>query len=155
MLARCNPRRASFMVSSMAIKSPKAKGSGGEYEVISLLTGWAAEVGVTLTLERNLEQTRMGGADINGVVGMEVEVKRVENLVISNAWAQVCKAAQRSGKHPFLIHRQNRKPWRVRTTVNAAQHIGGAWKLTPLVVNLDIEDAKRWFQDYIVLTYGK
>lgn len=138
----------------MAIKSPKQKGSGGEREVIDLLTVWAAEVGVTLNLERNLEQTRAGGADINGVEGMEVEVKRVENLVISTAWAQVCRAAERSGKHPFLIHRQNRKPWRVRTIVKAAQHIGGAWSLTPLVVNLELEEAQKWFHAYIRLTYA-
>lgn len=137
----------------MALNS-RAKGSGGEHEVIALLTAWAAEVGVTLTLSRNLEQVREGGADINGVVGMEVEVKRVENLVISSAWAQVCRAAERSGKHPFLIHRQNRKPWRVRTLVKDALHIGGAWKLVPLVVNLELEDAKRWFQAYVELTYN-
>lgn len=138
----------------MAIKSPKQKGSGGEYEVIALLTSWAYEVGVRLTLERNLEQVRKGGADVNGIQGLEVEVKRVENLVISSAWAQVCRACQITGGHPFLIHRQNRKPWRVRTIVDSALHIGGAWKLVPLVVNLDLDDAKRWFQAYITLTYG-
>lgn len=138
----------------MAIKSPKQKGSGGEYEVIVLLTSWAREVGVSLDLQRNLEQVREGGADINGIVGMEVEVKRVENLVISAAWAQVCKACQKTGKHPLLIHRQNRKPWRIRTRVDSALHIGGAWKLVPLIVNMDLDDAKRWFQAYIQLTYG-
>lgn len=137
----------------MAIKSPKQKGSGGEYEVIVLLTSWAAEVGVRLELTRNLLQTREGGADIDGVEGMEVEVKRVENLVLSTAWAQVCKACQKTGKHPLLIHRQNRKPWRVRTRIESALHIGGQWKLVPLIVNLDLEDAKRWFQSYIQLTY--
>jgi hypothetical protein len=46
----------------MVIKSPKNKGSAGEREVILLLTTWAAQVGVALHLERNLEQTRYGVA---------------------------------------------------------------------------------------------
>lgn len=138
----------------MAIKSPKQKGAGGEYEVISLLTGWALEVDVKLSLERNLEQVRYGGADINGVPGLEVEVKRVENLVIDTAWKQVCNAANKTGKHPFLIHRQNRKPWRVRTLVQSALHIGGSWKLVPIVANMDIADAKRWFQAWVQLQTG-
>jgi hypothetical protein len=119
-----------------------------------LLTAWAAEVGVVLTLERNLEQVRAGGADVNGVEGMEVEVKRVEQLVVATAWAQVCRAAASSGKHPFLIHRKNRGSWKVRTRIESALHIGGAWKLVAVVADLETACAKRWFQAYCQLTYG-
>lgn len=138
----------------MALKSPKAKGSSGELEVCRLLTQWAADVGVCLTLERNLLQTREGGADVSGVPGMEVEVKRQENLNIPAAWRQVCAAAARTGNHPMLIHRQNRRPWRVRTLVRAALQVGTAWDLVPLVADLELEQAEKWFKSYIKLNAG-
>ena len=138
----------------MAIKSPQGKGKGGEYEVIALLGIWAREVGVTLTLERNLEQVRYGGADINGVPGMEVEVKRVETATpaaVDQWWAQVCRASAKSGKTPFLIHRQNRREWRVRVRTTVALHndLTTAWDLFPVDADLDLRQAKKWFQKYV------
>ena len=95
----------------MPLNSPKQKGSKGEYEIIGLLTSWAAEVQVTLELERNLEQVRKGGSDVNGVPGLEIEVKRVEANGINQWWKQVCAASAKSGNRPLLCHRANRKPW--------------------------------------------
>jgi len=138
----------------MAIKSAQGKGKGGEYEIIALLGIWAKEVGVPLTLERNLEQVRYGGADINGVPGMEVEVKRVESATpaaVDQWWAQVCRAAVKSGKTPFLIHRQNRRAWRVRVRTTVALHNNHttAWDLFEVDADLDFGQAKRWFQKYV------
>lgn len=136
----------------MAIKSPKNKGSGGEREVIELLTNWGREIGVGLRLERNLEQVRRGGADVNGVPGLEIEVKRVEGNGINGWWSQVCRAAQRSGGRPFLCHRKNRQPWRFRVAVLSYElRIGDQAPGAPfwLVADLELEQAKRWFQEYI------
>lgn len=135
----------------MPIKSPKAKGSSGEYEIIALLTAWAAEVGVQLDLTRNLEQVREGGADINGVTGLEVEVKRVENGSINQWWAQVCRAANKSGKTPTLFHRKNRQPWRARVRTSVAMHneFTGQWDLFEVDIDLELAQAKLWFQRYV------
>jgi hypothetical protein len=135
----------------VAIKSPKQKGSAGELEVCRLLTDWASEVGIGLTLERNLEQVRHGGADVNGVPGMEVEVKRVESNGINQWWAQVCRAAARTGKLPFLAHRRNRQPWRFRVSTHVAMEHRGSWSHFPIVADLELDQAKRWFQEYIKL----
>lgn len=136
----------------MAIKSPKQKGSGGEREVIALLTEWAAEAGVDLTLERNLEQVRHGGADIVGVPGMEVEVKRVESNAINSWWAQVLAASKKTGKWPLLAHRRNRQPWRFRTYVYAAIYPpdGGQGATVPIVADLDLQNAKAWFKLWVM-----
>ncbi len=135
---------------ALAPGGAKQKGSAGEYEVISLLTGWAASIGIRLVLERNLEQVRHGGADINGVPGLEIEVKRVEATGINSWWKQVLKAADKSGKRPFLIHRRNRQPWRVRVHLYAAEYTAEHVGVTiPLVVDLELEDARRWFQGYL------
>ena len=135
----------------MAIKSPKQKGSGGEYEIIALLTLWAQAVGVPLKLERNLEQVRYGGSDINGVTGLEIEVKRVENGSVPAFWAQVSKAAAKTGKTPMLAHRKNRQPWkfRVRTTVAFHNDLSGSWQLVQIEVDLEQAQAKIWFQNYV------
>jgi hypothetical protein len=127
------------------------KGKSGEYEVRDLLTGWGHEVGIALDLSRNLLQVREGGADIDGVVGLEIEVKRVEANGINQWWAQVCKAADKSGKVPMLAHRRNRQPWRfrVRTTVALHDEYSNRWKLFPVVVDLELIEAKQWFQNYL------
>ena len=128
----------------------KAKGSAGELEAARLLTGWAAGVGVQLTLERNLEQVRAGGADINGVPGLEVEVKRQEALSIGAWWRQVCKAADRSGKVPLLMWRQNRKPW----TFMVRQYVAIYGKQTGTVqvdIMLAPTEAKKWFEYHVWL----
>jgi len=138
----------------MVIKSPRAKGMAGEYEVIALLTIWAKEVDVPLVLSRNLLQVREGGADIDGVHGLEVEVKRVEQSTsagINQWWVQVCRAAAKTGKTPFLIHRRNRQPWRARVLTTVAMHneLTAAWDLFEVIVDLELPQAKLWFQRYV------
>lgn len=129
----------------MTIKSPKNKGSAGEREAIDLLTKWSSEVGVDLLLERNLEQVRHGGSDINGVPGLEIEVKRVEATNVKAWWAQVCKAAERTGNAPFLMHRANRKQWQFRVRV-------WVWpcRERPLDVDLTLPEAQVWFKAYLM-----
>lgn len=136
----------------MAIKSPKQKGAGGELEVCRLLTSWAASVGVQLQLERNLEQVRYGGADINGVPGLEIEVKRVEANGINQWWSQVCTAARKTGKRPMLCHRKNRQPWsfRIGASVYEVAPATGAAVLIPIAIDLELAQAKVWFQNYIL-----
>jgi hypothetical protein len=133
----------------MVLASPKNKGANGELEAARLLTGWAALVGVNLSLERNLEQVRSGGADITGVPGMEIEVKRQENLNIPTWWKQVNAAADRTNKQPLLMWRQNRGKWNFMTTTHIA-----IWGYNSAVtVKLDIvlteDNAREWFKYYI------
>lgn len=133
----------------MAIKSPKAKGAAGELEAIRLLDSWATEAGYKLSLERNLEQVRHGGSDINGVAGLEIEIKRVESNAITQWWAQVTKQANRTGKHPVLLHRKNRQPWRMRTVVFAALYGEHSSGVVPMVCDMDLPSAKAWFIGYL------
>ena len=99
----------------MAING-KVKGASGEREAISVLqpivttiyTGYGLEPPV---LERNLEQTRGGGYDINGLPWLALEIKRVEVLALDKWWRQTTKQAA-PDQVPCLMYRQNRKPWR-------------------------------------------
>jgi len=125
----------------MAIKSPKNKGASGEREAARLLVEWAAEVGVDIDPSRNLEQTRGGGFDLNGVDGLAIEVKRVENMALPSWWRQAVRQADDVGWRPFLMWRQNRKPWKFRVRL---------W-VDGIVLDADLEkgEAKKWFQAWI------
>mgnify|MGYP003599569854 CR=1 FL=1 len=116
------------------------KGSNGERELALLLTGWTA--GTTkLTLTRNLEQTRGGGHDLNGLesYGMSVEVKRVEVKAINSWWAQAQRQADALKLLPVLAWRQNRQPWRFRIRAFV-------WPCgQPLAVDLEQDEFRKWF----------
>lgn len=129
--------------------NPRTKGSGGEYEAIALLTSWGRQCGVTLVLERNLEQVRKGGSDILGVSGLDVEVKRVEANGINQWWAQVCRAADKQGTHPLLMHRRNRQPWQFRTRLLSAHYGQHASGTVAVVADLELAQARLWFQAFL------
>ena len=85
------------------------KGRAGEQEVARILRD---ELGIAVT--RNWQQQAAeGGADIVGVPGWSIEVKRAK--VWSNGWwTQAAAQAARTGDKPVLIFRLDRKPWRAR-----------------------------------------
>jgi len=85
-------------------KSQRVKGASGEREVLGLL----GEI-LQRKFERNITQSRHGGADCIDMGRIKLEVKRQERLAIKDWWEQ----AQRQAKDgvPALAYRQSRKPW--------------------------------------------
>ena len=53
-----------------------------------------------------------GDADVIGIPGLHIECKRVEKLNIDDALEQSIRDA-RDGEMPVVMHRKNRKPWKV------------------------------------------
>lgn len=53
-----------------------------------------------------------GDADVVGIPGVHIEVKRVEKLNIEKAMEQ-SRLDARQGEIPIVAHRKNRKPWLV------------------------------------------
>ena len=92
----------------MGGKSSRVKGQVGEREVCKIL-GEA----LGISLDRNLEQTRDGGADIIVNDVWYIEVKRQEKYAIDAWWNQACSQAKGKGKHPVLFFRKSREDWRV------------------------------------------
>lgn len=82
------------------------KGHSGERELAKLLGG---KLGMDIA--RNLEQPRSGGADLFGLPGISVEVKRQEKMNINAWWQQACDQVC-SGRVPVLAYRRNHQPWR-------------------------------------------
>ena len=112
------------------------KGAAAEREVLKLL---GDELGVLL--QRNITQTRGGGADCLEVQGFAIEVKRCESLSRPKWWAQACRQAVGIGE-PMLLYRRNREQWKafIHTTggkyregslIDAARAIREKWSAWP------------------------
>ncbi len=115
----------------------RTKGAQAEREALKLL---GAELGTSL--ERNITQTRCGGADCLGVKGFAVEIKRQERLSRPTWWKQAVRQAAALGVEPMLLYRRSREPWtawihtrdggyREGTLIDAASAIREKWSAWP------------------------
>lgn len=142
----------------------RQKGANGEREIATLLNTIVVEVMTAMafpqeqiaaaskTIQRNQNQSAVGGCDLSNVFGMSVEVKRQENLAIPAWWRQTVAAAERNNELPVLIYRQNRKAWHVRTYAWLALPGGeaGAWSRQQMIVaEFDIDTFKQYFANWV------
>lgn len=84
------------------------KGADGERELATILQqyGYDCNRGGSLTFGEV--------ADITGLPGIHIEVKRVEKLNVVEAMEQSIRDSERMQDGvPTLFHRRNRKPWLV------------------------------------------
>lgn len=109
----------------------RQKGARGERE----LSGLLGEL-LGLELTRNLVQAREGGADLLGLPGWAVEVKRAAKPRLAEWWAQTCRQAEATGQRPALFYRLDRQPWRV---VIALRHIAVGFENAPLALRLETD----------------
>jgi hypothetical protein len=140
----------------------RQKGAEGEREVIRMLTPIVKEVMVGMAfppdkieaaekmIQRNQNQSAVGGCDLNNVFDMAIEVKRQEQLAVGSWWEQCVKSAARNNELPVLIYRQNRKPWKIRTF--AFLHVpgkDGGWGSHQIVAEFDEKTFKAWFREWV------
>ena len=90
----------------MGGKRSREKGKRGEREVAKLFRdyGYAGRRG----------QQYKGGkdsADVMGVPGLHIEVKRTERFSLYEALAQAKRDAAGSENLPVVMHRRNESPW--------------------------------------------
>ena len=83
------------------------KGKRGELELAKLLKTYGYDT------RRGVQYSGINGdADVVGLPGIHLEVKRVEKLNIDNAMNQSIRDA-RYGEKPTVVHRKNGKQWLV------------------------------------------
>lgn len=85
----------------------KRKGNAGERELAAILR----EHGYNTRRGQQFSGAN-GDADVEGLPGIHIEVKRVERLNIYNAIKQSIRDA-RPGEMPAVFHRRNREKWLV------------------------------------------
>lgn len=138
----------------------RQKGQSGEREVADMLNfiiySVMKEMGFPeadclkgmAAVQRNQNQSAVGGNDLTGTFGFSIEVKRQEQLSVGTWWAQCVAAAAKFSEVPVLLYRQNRKPWRVRSLVWLPLPGG---KQTQIVAEFGIDEFKAWFREQVRL----
>jgi len=91
----------------MSGRRSRNKGANGEREFLNLLRN---ELGDD-TINRNLAQSRDGGADCLNLAGVSLEIKRQENPKLGY-WLEQART-QANGRLPALAYRKSREPWRI------------------------------------------
>lgn len=107
----------------------RAKGAAGEREFCKELAEYLGD-DLVAPLKRNLEQTRMGGHDIEGLEGWAIEIKRyrvIKEGDINRFWTQAVDQAKRVGAEPVLAYREDFRSWRVRLPWGFGGTSGGFW----------------------------
>lgn len=137
--------------------NPKIKGNKGETEAIKVLNGIVNEVRVEdglSTLDelnqvfyKNRDQVLNGGHDVLNDLGLAVEVKRKEVLLINNWWTQTVKSAERHKQTPVLMFRQNNRKWRVMLLTSISDCIPGH-VIGPFRAEINYEDFRIWLRVY-------
>lgn len=142
----------------------RQKGAEGERQVAKILNSIIQSVMEQLeypeeeieaaktAVQRNQNQSAVGGNDLSNTFGMSIEVKRQEQLAVNTWWKQTLEAANRNNELPVLIYRQNRKPWRIRTFAYLhvpSEAVSGGWANTQAVVEFDEKQFKSWFAMWV------
>lgn len=98
------------------------KGKRGELEAAHILKeyGYDARRGQQFS-------GLQGDADVVGLPGIHLEIKRVEKLNIDNAVAQSIRDA-RDGEIPIVMHRKNRAAWLVTMPFPEWMKLYQAWE---------------------------
>lgn len=107
----------------MAKINSRAKGATAERELIGVLIEHLGDE-IASKMKRNLEQTRGGGHDIDGLDGWAIEVKRykaVKEGDIARFWEQTVDQARRIDAKPVLCYREDFRSWRVRLPMSFVQ----------------------------------
>lgn len=89
----------------------RRKGKVGELEVVRLCKAEGYDVHRSAQFCGNNES---GAADVVGLPGIHIEVKRVEHLNLDDALAQATRdAGKTTGNIPAVFHRKNGTGWKV------------------------------------------
>ncbi len=131
----------------------RQKGQTGERDIAddlnAILRSIYAELEMSFPdkpiVQRNQNQSAVGGSDLSGTYGLAIEVKRQEALSINTWWAQCLKAATENKEDPVLLFRQNKQKWRCMLFVDLP--VPGR-ESTKVRAEITYEDFKHWFRQW-------
>jgi hypothetical protein len=137
----------------------RQKGAEGEREVAKALEPIIrrvyADLGFTAPttpiVQRNQNQSAVGGSDLSNTFGLAIEVKRQETLSVGSWWKQCEESARRNGEVPVLVYRQSRKAWRVVMygEVNLPVLNGTTGASMKVLMEISWEQFLQWFEQWV------
>lgn len=133
----------------------RQKGQSGEREVAqamnaivrSVLTRHNLPIPDKDVIQRNQNQSAVGGGDLSNCFGICPEVKRQEALSVNTWWKQCEKSAEANSEVPVLIYRQNGKKWLVVMYSELPLCIGMAGVKVRCTISW--EDFLTWFYHWV------
>lgn len=142
----------------------RQKGQNGEREIATIMNGiiiltmrkLGYPEGTILkaanAVQRNQNQSAVGGNDLSNTFGLSIEVKRQEALSINTWWNQCVAAAQRNDEVPVLLFKQNHKPWRC-ITWGEIKLPDNNTRIFKARVEMSYEDFQRWFGEWVEMKF--
>lgn len=99
-------------------------------------------------VQRNQNQSEVGGCDFVGAFGLAIEAKAQETLSVNTWWAQCETSAKRLQQTPVLIYKQNNKK------IQVCMECEIPYPYMPSVtmrtrVTFEYEVFLKWFRDFI------
>lgn len=133
----------------------RQKGQEGEREIARLLepiirrlmTAGGYPMSDKPIVQRNQNQSAVGGSDLSNTFGLAIEVKRQEQLAVNTWWKQCETAADDNGEWPVLLYRQNGKKWRAMTKVDVP--LPGQAAHVTLRATLELDEFLHWFELWV------
>lgn len=95
-------------------------------------------------VQRNQNQSAVGGCDLVGTYEFAIEVKRQEQLSINTWWEQCVASARPTKAIPVLLFRQNNKAW--RCIMQAQVPFGQEQAVHNVRAEIPYEDFKKMFR---------
>lgn len=134
----------------------RAKGANGERKIATdlndiingVILGRGGALPVKPIVQRNQNQSAVGGGDLTGTFGLSIEVKCQEALSVNTWWKQCVEASKRNGEQPVLLYKQNNKGIICVTMVEV-------W-ITPqkkhwVRASFSYDDFKVWFTELVTV----
>lgn len=141
----------------------RTKGAEGEREIARVLNGivtkilaanaWPLDLvqACSKGIQRNQNQSAVGGNDLSNCYGLSIEVKRQESLYINTWWAQCVASASRNREIPVLVYRKNYQSWGVVMYLySALPKIDGGTEWMGVRAQLDWDDFQTWFERWVI-----
>lgn len=132
----------------------RQKGQEGEREIQRILEPIVrkvmGEIGMQLPIkpiiQRNQNQSAVGGSDLSNTFGLCIEIKRQEAVSINTWWKQCEVAATENNEHPVLLYRQNGKKWKCVTNMWLSLPAGAQCGVR---AEMDFDSFLHWFEEWV------
>ena len=101
-------------------------------------------------IQRNQNQSAVGGSDLSNTFGLCIEVKRQEQLSVNTWWNQCLAAAKQNAETPVLLYRQNGKKW--RCVVMAQLQLPAVDTVSSFMIariEMSWDDFLSWFEEWV------
>lgn len=133
----------------------RTKGQEGEREVAramnsiveSVLTNKGLALPEKPVIQRNQNQSAVGGHDLSNPFNLGIEVKRQEAISVNTWWTQCTNSCVATGDIPVLVYRKNKAKWAVVLLVDLP--VGDGVHVSRVRAEIEWNSFLQWFYTFV------